>query len=138
MQTIQIFSVIFISALNFASGYEIWYCQLSAVEKPVGLHLINQKLTAIVSGTLPGLHVLTGSDQTSIPAGAYITGKLAQLELLLNNYDLARDLQNFGNAGPLMTESDHTIGLRFLLTIYTGNITWKILLIQSTTNFGGN
>ena len=47
--------VIFISALNFASGCEIWYCQLSAVDKPVGLHLINHKLTAIVSGALPGL-----------------------------------------------------------------------------------
>ena len=66
-------------------------------------------------------YVLTGCDQTSYPAGAYITGKLAQLKLLLNNYDLARDLQNFGNVGPLMTESDHTIGLRFLLTIYIGN-----------------
>ena len=107
--------VIFISALNLASGYEIWYCQLSAVDKPLGLHLINQKLTAIVSGALPGLHVLTGCDQTSYPAGAYITGKLVQLTLLLNNYDLARDLQNFENAGPLMTESDHTIH-----TIYTG------------------
>ena len=109
----------FISALNFAPGYEIWYCQLSAVDKPEGLHLINQKLTAIVSGALPRLHVLTGCGQTSYPAGAYITGKLAQLKLLLNNYDLARDLQNFGSAGPLMTESDRTIGLRFLPTIYT-------------------
>ena len=98
MQMIQIFQLF---ALNFASGYEIWYCQLSAVDKLVGLHLFNKKLTAIVSGALPGRHVLTEYDQTSYPAGENITGKLAQLKLLLKNYDLTRDLQNFGNAGPI-------------------------------------
>lgn len=88
----------------------------------IGLHLIRAHLGTSKSNALVALHVLTGCDITSFPAGAKVTGKKAQLSLL-NDSTIVSHLETFGTFGPIMTRNDRTIGLRFILKLYSGTYT---------------